>query len=67
MIHMDFLGPYPHKGECPRINIDFASFVLRCFQTTVVSRLSTHPFKYAFFDKKFKVQDLLVEHVITDL
>jgi hypothetical protein len=29
---------------------------------TVVSRLSTHPFKYAFFGKKFRVQDLLVEH-----
>jgi hypothetical protein len=32
-------------------------------QGIVVSRLSTHPFKYAFFGKKFRVQDLLVEHV----
>jgi len=31
---------------------------------TVISRLSTHLFKYAFFGKKFKVQNLLVEHVI---
>jgi hypothetical protein len=29
---------------------------------TVVSRLSTHPFEYAFFGKKFRVQDSLVEH-----
>jgi hypothetical protein len=29
---------------------------------TVVSRLSTHSFKCAFFGKKFRVQDLLVEH-----
>ncbi len=34
------------------------------FLCTVVSRLSTHPFKYAFFGKKFRVQDLLVEPVI---
>jgi hypothetical protein len=25
------------------------------------------PLKYAFFGKKFRVQDLLVEHVIIDL
>ncbi len=31
---------------------------------TVVSRLSMHLFKYAFFGKKFRVQDLLVEHVM---
>ena len=31
--------------------------------TTITSCLSTHPFKYAFFGKKIRVQDLLVEHV----
>jgi hypothetical protein len=31
---------------------------------TVVSHLSTHPFKYAFFGKKIRVQDLLVEHIM---
>jgi hypothetical protein len=31
---------------------------------TVISRLSTHPVKYAFLGKKFRVQDLLVEHVV---
>jgi hypothetical protein len=31
---------------------------------TVVSRLSTHLFKYTFFGKKFRVQDSLVEHVM---
>jgi hypothetical protein len=34
IIHMDFLRPCPNKGYCPRINIDFGSFVLRCFQTS---------------------------------
>jgi hypothetical protein len=34
--------------------------------STVVSRLSTHPFKYAFFGKKFRVQDLLVEYNIPE-
>ena len=28
------------------------------------SCLSVHPFKYAFFGKKLRVQDLLVEYVV---
>ena len=33
-------------------------------RSTLTSRLSTHPFKYAFFGKKFRAQNLLVEHVV---
>ena len=31
---------------------------------TITSRLNTHLLKYAFFGKKNRVQDLLVEHVV---
>jgi hypothetical protein len=34
------------------------------FNTIVVSCLSMHPLKYAFFGKKFRVQDLLIEDVM---
>ena len=29
----------------------------------ITFHLSTHPFKYTFFGKKIRVQDLVVEHV----
>jgi hypothetical protein len=37
-----------------------------CVEMVKVARYNSLPFKYAFFAKKFKVQDLLVEHVITN-
>ncbi len=33
-------------------------------QSTVASRLSTHPFKYALFSRKNRVQIYLVQHVM---
>ncbi len=54
VIHMQTLRSNSNRS------LEQAFPVNAIFLSIVVSHLSTHPFKYAFFGKKFKVQDLLV-------